>query len=179
MKAPERIETGRLLLRKPCSDDADEIFNCYAGDPEVTRWISWPTHESVENSRAFLAFSDSEWEHWPAGPYLVLSRKDGRVLGCTGLGFETPSRVSTGYVFSKNSWGKGYATEALLAMVDVARSLEVVRLYALCHEDNMASWRVLEKCGFNREGILHSHTEFPNLVAGELCDVFCYSLILS
>lgn len=146
----------------------------YASDPEVTRYLSWPVHLSLEQTRAFLVFSDDEWSKWPAGPYLVFSRQDGRLLGGTGLSFETRDRAATGYVFARDAWGRGYATEALDAMIDVARVIGVRRLYALCHVDHRPSARVLEKCGFDRERTLRQFVEFPNLSAGVRADVLCY-----
>ena len=178
MKASEQVETKRLILRRPRLRDAEAIFDRYASDPEVTRLLSWPRHESVEATRAFLEFSDAEWERWPAGPYLVESREDGRLLGGTGFGFETDYRAATGYVFARDAWGQGYATEALGAVVGIAREVGIVRLYALCHVENPASWRVLEKCGFTREGMLRRHSEFPNLRPEGPCDVLCYGLVV-
>jgi len=177
-RAPERFETLRLILRRPRPEDAEAIFARYASDSRVTRLMSWPRHKSVAATREFLEFSDLEWARWPAGPYLVESRADGQLLGSTGFAFETPYRAATGYVFAKDAWGKGYATEALRAVVEIARGIGVVRLYALCHIENTPSWRVLEKCDFVREGVLRCHSEFPNLSPGEPCDVFCYALVL-
>jgi RimJ/RimL family protein N-acetyltransferase len=174
----ERVETARLILRKPVPEDAEAIFSRYASDPKVTRLLSWPTHRSIEATRAFLEFSDAEWERWPAGPYLVELREDGSLLGGTGLGFETPERAATGYVFAKDAWGKGYATESVGAVVNIARELGVVRLYALCHPENRASSRVLEKCGFASEGVLARHARFPNLGDDALIDVLCYAMTL-
>ncbi|HYN10348.1 MAG TPA: GNAT family N-acetyltransferase [Vicinamibacterales bacterium] len=178
MKAPDRIETARLLLRKPRPADAGAIFTRYAGDFEVTKYVGWPAHRSVDDARAFLAFSDEEWARWPAGPYLVESRADGALLGGTGLGYETPFRASTGYIFAKDAWGHGYATEALQAMAVLARNLSLRRLYAICHVDHRASAHVLEKCGFTCEGTLRQHGAFPNLGAGEVCDVLCYAIVM-
>lgn len=178
MKAPERIETDRLVIRRPQMTDAEAIFSRYASDPEVTRYMAFPTHKSVADTHVFLAVSDSHWERWPAGPYLVHAREDGRLLGGTGLSFETPQRAMTGYVFARDAWGQGYATESLRAMIDVARHTGVERLYSVCHIDHHPSWKVLEKCKFLREGILRRYFEFPNLSPGALSDVFCYSVIL-
>jgi ribosomal-protein-alanine N-acetyltransferase len=178
MKAPSTIETTRLVLRRPLLTDVRAMFERYAGDPEVTRFVGWPTHQSVADTRAFLDFSNAEWKRWPAGPYLVVSRTDGTVLGGTGLGFETRHRASTGYVLAKDAWGRGYATEALEAMVDLAPRVGVQRLYALCHPQHSASWRVLEKCGFAREGTLRCYAEFPQLRPGVLDDVLCYANIV-
>ena len=165
-------------MRRPRPEDADAIFARYANDADVTRLLGWPRHESVDATRAFVEFSDAEWGRWPAGPYLVESRADDGLLGGTGFGFETPYRAAKGYVFAKDAWGKGYATEALRAVVDIARGVGLVRLYALCHVENPASWRVLEKCGFAREGVLRRHCVFPNLKADDPCDVLCYALVL-
>ncbi len=144
----------------------------------MTRLLGWPRHESANATRAFVDFSDAEWTRWPAGPYLVESGEDGSLLGSTGFGFETAYRAATGYVLAKDAWGKGYATEALAAVIDIARGVDLVRLYALCHLENPASWRVLEKCGFAREGILRRHSVFPNLRTVGPCDVVCYGLVL-
>jgi [ribosomal protein S5]-alanine N-acetyltransferase len=177
-KAPHTLETPRLQLRRPLPTDAGAIFTRYAADPEVTRLLSWPTHRSIDDTRAFLAFGDAEWEQWPAGPYLIVSRADGRLLGSTGFAFETPLRASTGYVLARDAWGHGYAREALRALVDLAPRLGLQRLYAICHAQHAASARVLEACGFEREGLLRSCYEFPNLAPGEALDVLCYAIVV-
>ncbi|MBN1652922.1 MAG: GNAT family N-acetyltransferase [Deltaproteobacteria bacterium] len=174
----DRLETTRLVLRKPRSEDAQSIFSRYASDPNVTRFVAWPRHCSVDDSKAFLEFSETEWKRWSIGPYLIESKEDGRLIGSAGLSFETSYRVSTGYVLAQDSWGAGYATEVLEKMVCIARELAVRRIYALCHPDHRASQRVLEKGGFEREAILRCYTEFPNLRSGEPNDVLCYTRLL-
>ena len=174
MKGPLRIETARLILRKPHRTDAETIFQRYSSDPEVTRLVGWPTHRSVEDARVFVTFSDSEWTRWPAGPYLIESRETGQLLGGTGLGFKSSELVETGYVLAKDAWGFGYATEALGAMVEVARSLGVRWLCAFCHPEHAASVRVLEKCGFKRERLLKGHAVFPNLDPAQPADCLRY-----
>jgi RimJ/RimL family protein N-acetyltransferase len=176
--APDAIETPRLSLRRPRAGDVDAIFARYASDPDVTRLVGWPRHRTVDDTRGFLSFSDDEWAKWPAGPYLIFARDDGRLLGSTGLIFETPYRAATGYVLAKDEWGRGYATEALDAMVGVARNTGVHRLYALCHSEHPASARVLEKCYFAREGVLRGYAEFPNLTPVQPHDVLCYAILL-
>jgi len=172
--APARIETDRLVLRRPRLDDAAEVFARYASDPEVSRYMAWPLHRTPDTTRLFLEFSESEWAKWPAGPYVVELR-DGTLIGGAGFAFETRYRASTGYVFARDAWGKGYATETVNAMVKVAETMGLARLYALCHVDHKPSSHVLEKCGFEREGILRRYLEFPNLGDGGPADVHCYS----
>jgi RimJ/RimL family protein N-acetyltransferase len=177
-KAPERVETDRLVLRRPTVADADRVFERYASDVEVSRYLAWRLHESPAMTRRFLEFSDAEWERWPAGPYVIESRANGRLLGGTGLAFETSYRASTGYVLARDSWGQGYATEAVRAVVEISRNVGLARLYALCHVDHVKSARVLEKTGFAREGVLQRYLEFPNLAPGSPADVFCYARVL-
>ena len=175
MTAPDVLETARLVLRRPRAGDAAAIFERYASDADVTRYLAWPTHDTIADTHAFLAFSDSEWERWPAGPYLIEGRADGRLLGGTGLAFESRALASTGYVLARDAWGQGFAGEALEAMVTLAQTLGVSRLYAICHVDHVRSARVLEKSGFLFEGVLPRHALFPNLSGAEPCDVRRYA----
>jgi ribosomal-protein-alanine N-acetyltransferase len=174
--APGRLQTARLVLERPRERDVEEIFHRYAGDAEVTRMMGWPRHRSAADTRGFLAFSDAEWERWKVGPYLARSRADGTLLGATGLHPETAFRASTGYVFARDAWGNGYATEALRAMVELAPSLGIARVQAFSHVTHAASRRVLEKCGFVQEGVLRRYLVFPNL-GSEPLDVCCHAVL--
>ena len=177
IKAAEKIETARLLLRRPRQSDAQAVFHRYASDRDVTRYLSWPTHRSVIDTLAFIAMSDEEWQRWPAGPYLVTARENGsaeELVGSTGLFYKSAARAITGYVFARDAWGLGYATEALEAMIDVARQTGVERLEAICHAEHIASAHVLEKCGFVREEMRREHFVFPNLRPQKKSDVFSY-----
>lgn len=162
-KAPFVLTTPRLILRKPELSDAEAVFSRYASDRDALRYMGWPAHESPDDTRKFLEFSNAEWVKWPAGPYLILSGTDRSVLGSTGFAFEAPDRASTGYVLARDAWGRGYATEALRAIVDVARALDLARLRALCHAAHRPSAHVLEKAGFALESRLEAHQIFPNL----------------
>lgn len=173
-RAPETLATARLVLRRPAPADAGPIFEGYAGDPDVTRFLAWPWHRSVEDSLAFVRWSGEVWSTAPAGPYLILTR-DGALVGSTGLDVETPGRAATGFVLARTAWGRGYATEAATAMVQLAASLGITRLSALCHPENRASARVLAKTGFAREGVLRRHVILPNLDPDEPCDVECWA----
>jgi len=99
------------------------------------------------------------------------------LLGGTGLAFETAHEAVAGYVLAMDAWGKGYATEALTAMIEVAARLGVTRLSALCHPDHRLSQRVLEKCGFVRDETSR-RIEFPNLSPGVQSEALSYALLL-
>jgi RimJ/RimL family protein N-acetyltransferase len=177
-KAPLEVETARLVMRRPRAADAQAIFDRYASDREVTRFMAWPTHLTINDTYAFLTFSDSEWGRWPAGPYLIYSRADGRMLGSTGYAFEVRDRAITGYILARDAWGHGYATESLRAMVDLAPQLGLRRLSAAVHASHTPSARVLEKCGFVRDALLPRFMVFPNLDSRVPEDVISYALDL-
>lgn len=161
--APERIRTSRLLLRRPVRRDLDGIFARYASDPEVTRYLSWPRHRSLADTEVFLRFSDSEWQQYRCGPYLAFSLASGELLGATGLTLLQADVAETGYVLARDAWGRGYATECLRSMVDLARRLGVRSLRAQCHAAHHASVHVLEKAGFVLERRIAAAQTFPNL----------------
>jgi [ribosomal protein S5]-alanine N-acetyltransferase len=154
--APETIATARLLLRRPVATDARAIHDTYAGDAEVTRLLAWPRHLSVDDTLAFVSWCDEAWSIGPAGPYVIVNAHDA-IIGSTGLDVETAHRAATGYVLARDAWGRGYATEATCAMVD------------------LASVRVLQKAGFTFEGVLRRHTVFPNLDPTVAHDVECWA----
>jgi len=174
--APEVIETSRLRLRRPGKSDAGHIFSRYASDPDVTRYMSFRCHRSVADTTMFVDFSDVEWAANGCGPYLVLSRESGLLLGGTGLSVQD-DQAETGYLFARDAWGFGYATEALAVMVDVAREIGLSGLHAHCHPGHAASIHVLEKCGFRFEHRVKNSHVFPNLDSAKQ-DVLSYVLTL-
>ncbi|MDP9001438.1 MAG: GNAT family N-acetyltransferase, partial [Myxococcota bacterium] len=178
MRLPLELRTERLVLRAPRTEDAQTIFARYASDPEVTRLVSWPRHESIHDTQAFLAMAARQREDGTAFAYLIESERDGRLLGCTGLTIEDSHRATTGYVLARDAWGQGYATEALRKIVAEAQAvLGVTRVSALCHVAHATSETVLGKGGFVREGTLRGHTVFPNLGVSEPQDVAIWALV--
>ncbi len=157
------IETDRLILRPPEPQDAAAIFSRYAGDVEVTRFLAWPRHRTLDDSRQFVQFSDTLWQRWPGGPFLIELRADGKLLGSSGYTFETEERASLGYVLARDAWGMGFASEVVNALVEHAPILGLQELTACCHVDHRASARVLEKCGFDLQREQSGCVAFPNL----------------
>lgn len=145
--------------------DAPAIFARYSNDVEVTKYLGWPRHASVGDAEMFVKFSDNEWTTKAAGPLLIERIDTGALIGSTGLMWDGPATAATGYVLARDSWGQGFATEALGAMVELADSLGVTRLSAQCHPDHPSSQGVLRKNGFllNAKFVAAS---FPNLADG-------------
>jgi RimJ/RimL family protein N-acetyltransferase len=174
------IETERLVLRRPRTADAQAIFDRYASDPETTRYMAWPTHRSLDDTHAFLRFSDELWAKWPlAGPYLVFARDGVTLIGSAGIVNQDAVHAQAGYIIARDAWGRGYATEALLASVEAARAAGVRRLEAGVHVDHAVSCRVLEKAGFTREEVRAGRpTDFPNLPPAANRDAAIYGCLL-
>ena len=179
---PKTLQTDRLLLRPPRVTDAEEIFERYAQDPEVTRYLSWKTHQSVEETREFLTTAEKFWHEQTGFPWLILRSSDQWVLGMIGLRPETRDpqqrhRTELGYVLAHDAWGQGFATEAAQAVIDASLAEEHIRrIWAYCDMENKPSARVLEKVGMTHEGILRRYMVFPNR-SPEPRDVYCYALV--
>ena len=167
------------MLRRPRAGDADAIFARYSSDPDVTRFVGWPMHRSVDETRAFLDYSDAEWTRWLGGPYLIVSRADGRCSAAPA----SRSRRRLARHDRIRARERRLGTRAMRPRrsrrwSSVARDSGVRRLYALCHHEHRASAHVLEKCDFAREGVLRGYAEFPNLIPVEPQDVACYAILL-
>lgn len=174
MQAPLIIKTERLLLRKPEDADKQEIFERYACDAEVCRFLAWPMHRTVDDTAAFIEFSDAMWAEYSTGPYLICLRSTRQLLGSTGLELQADNQATTGYVLAKDAWGNGYATESLIAMCNLAAELGVSQVSTSVYPAHAASRHVLEKAGFAVDATLSEQFEFPNLKAGEMVDVVSY-----
>ena len=163
MKMPERMETERLLLRKPRMDDTLTIFEGWAQDREVTRYLTWHPHERIEQTQEFVRSCLSAWEHETRFPYMITLKENDRVVGMIDPRIEGP-RVGIGYGAARVHWGKGYVLEATRAIIDWAfQQPSIYRVYATTDVENLASQRVLEKAGMQCEGILRKYIIHPNL----------------
>jgi ribosomal-protein-alanine N-acetyltransferase len=179
MSSLNAITTERLLLNAPAFDDAKAIFETYASDPAVTTYVGWPRHRNIDDTIAFIEFANAEWSRSSIGPYLIRDRKDGTLLGSTGISCTGKGDAMTGYVLAEANWGKGFATEVVHAMIAVARQLDLLTLFALCHPAHSASCRVLEKTGFRLDSTWSETITFPNLVGGQSIVPVCYRQSLS
>ena len=171
------LETEDLILRRIRRKDAGDIYR-YASDPEVARYVLWDPHRSLaETRRVVRCLCRRAREGWPSS-WAVTLRETGRVIGTVGFVWYSAENRSAelGYSFSREYWNRGYATQAVGAVSSEAfRSLPLNRLEAQYDVRNPASGRVLQKCGFRREGLLRGRV----LNKGEYADVVMYSLLRS
>lgn len=171
---PPKLETTRLVLRRPRLSDALEIFRNYASDAEVTRYLTWKPDASVAEVKRIIRQILEAQALDAQLDWAITRRGKDSVIGMISLRFEK-HRAEAGYVLAKSEWGQGYMTEALRAVVDFAFSLpNIYRVAAICDTENRASARVMEKAGMTLEGRLRRFTVHPN-VSDEPRDVYCYA----
>jgi [ribosomal protein S5]-alanine N-acetyltransferase len=175
MKPPQALETERLSLRQPATEDAVLIFEQYAQDPEVTKYISWQPHKSVRETDEFIDRCISVWANNSAFPYVLICKEDAQLIGMIEIRINQ-YKADLGYVLAKSEWGKGYMTEAMQALTDWALGQdEIYRVWAICDVENPASARVMEKVGMQREGVLKRWFIHPN-ASEEPRDCYCYAV---
>jgi ribosomal-protein-alanine N-acetyltransferase len=163
MKLPEQIETERLILRKPHVDDARAIFEGWAQDAEVTRYLTWHPHQRIEETHAYVKSCIFAWENRTRFPYMIIRKEDSEVIGMIDPRIEGP-KVGIGYAIARAHWGKGYVPEATRAIIDWAfQQPSIYRVYATTDVENIASQRVLEKVGMQCEGRLRKYILHPNV----------------
>ncbi len=148
------LATERLRLIKLNLSLIDDIYS-YASDYEVTKYVSWPRHETKEFTRSYL---QSAVENYSKGDYYdwgIVCKNDSRLIGTVGLINHDLKENSfeIGYVLSKTHWDRGYATEAALRVMDFGLSeLKASRIKGICHVDNTKSGHVMAKCGMRYIG---------------------------
>ena len=176
MKPPERFETERLILRKPRPEDANAMFAGWAQDTDVTRYLTWRPHKSIEESHEIIKLCLKLWEGEDDHPYMLTLKENDHLIGMLALhpdGF----KVALGYVLAKPYWGKGYMTEAAREITKwLFEQPDVFRVFATCDVENLASARVMEKAGMAREGLLRRYIIHPN-VSDEPRDCYMYAIV--
>ncbi len=180
-RLPESIDTPRLRLRLPRADDAGWAYSAFAKDPDVARWVTWRPHRDIRETEVFLRMAIADWSIDPAEHrlYIVDDRATNAPLGLVNARFQgfPAHRASLGYLLAPSAQGLGYMTEAAGALTDALLSLpDIFRVWCVADVDNERSWRVMERIGMQREGILQRWAAHPN-VSDEPRDVVCYAKV--
>jgi ribosomal-protein-alanine N-acetyltransferase len=159
---PESIQTERLHLQRLRYEDADEIFFAYASKAEATQFVSWPTHQSIRDTRNYVKYAVAAWQTGIDYTFTIRENSTHRLVGSIGL-LVNEGKIQFGYILSPTVWGRGYATEACRAALAIARELPgVYRIGTFVDVANVASARVLEKCGLVAEARLPRWFRFIN-----------------
>ncbi len=170
------LNTRRLHLREFVENDWQAVL-AYQSDPLYLRYTPW-NQRTEEDTRAFIRWFLSWQEAQPRIKYqfaITLPGED-RLIGNCGIRMRSPDahEADIGYEFDSRYWGRGYATEAARAMLNFGFSqLGLHRIWAQCIAENVASARVLEKIGMQREGRLREN----EWMKGRWWDTLMYAIL--
>ena len=169
------LETSRLILKKISLEDAEDMFE-YAKDPEVTKYVSWDYHKSIEDSVKFINFLLSKYERGEPANWGLYLKENGKLIGTCGFLFIDGRNMigEIGYVLGKKYWNKGIMTEAVREVIEFGfEQLNLNRIQARCIVENIASERVMQKVGMKFEGVLREVV----FVKGRFWDMKMYSIL--
>jgi len=173
---PERMALDGMVLRRALVSDATALFEAYAGDPEATRYLAIRTVPVVRDTQEFLVRCQGDWDAGHTFVFAMTLPDDDRPFGAIDLRIED-FHASYGYALARSHWGRGFASKALKALVDLALAHPGIwRARAFCDAGNRASARVMEKAGMSFEGRLRRWHVAPN-VSPEPRDCLAYAKV--
>lgn len=178
-KGTMKLETKRLILRQFKEEDAEEMYNNWASDSEVTKYLTWSAHNSVEVSKKVIEMWLDEYNNDTSYNWAIELKETGSIIGSIGLLNVNDEKESceAGYCIGKEYWNKGVLTEALSSVIGFGfNDVGFQRIAACHHVNNPASGRVMEKCGMEYEGTLRKISRDNN---GNLVDCKYYSILNS
>ena len=114
-----QLETERLILRRTDISDAEQMYNNWASDPDVTKFLVWETHADIDVTRGILAgwdekYINPDFYHWG-----IVEKETGQIIGTIGTHRldEKHYSMEIGYCISRAHWGKGYMSETVTAII--------------------------------------------------------------
>lgn len=169
------IKTDRLILRPLTDNDAVEMFKNWTWDERVSRYCRWHPHKSIEETKQLLKMYKSQAESGFNYRWGIELKSNGALIGVIDVIdlSDDKKTAEVGYVLAYDYWNNGYLTEALKAVIDELFSSGVEKVIADHHIDNLASGRVMEKCGMKFTHFSKAKAKFGS---DELCDVKCYEI---
>ena len=153
----KRLETDRLILRRFVIEDADEMYNNWANDDEVTKYLTWPTHNSVDVTKYILNGWIEKYKNDNFYNWAIVLKETGQVIGnisVVELREDIESAI-VGYCMSRSLWGQGIMPEALGEVIAFLFDEVGLNRVAAEHDvNNPKSGRVMQKAGMRFDGIL-------------------------
>ena len=175
----QEIETDRLLLRRLLPEDAGMMYTNWASDPQVTQYLRWEPHKNAGETHELLAAWAALYPNPDYYQWAIVEKASGQVFGSISvfttssveperdpwLGFDHSHGVwEAGYCIGRPWWNKGFATEALKAVVNYWFQNTSSNWLACSHAvENPASGCVMRKAGFvyDHDSIYHKFDGTP------------------
>ena len=147
------LETERLILRPFQADDAVSVFECCESDPDVAKYMFWTSHNDIEKTKEWIMFELGQVEKDDWYGFALVLKGTSELIGTALIYFEEEVECwEIGYNLGKKYWGKGYATEAMVKVIDFAgKQLKISQIVGRYAKENPASGNVMKKLGFKYE----------------------------
>lgn len=144
----EELQSERLNLRKIEIDDYLQVFSCWASDDEVTRYLTWPTHQTPEITKRIVAQWVAEYEQEGCYRYGIELKTTGELIGMIDVVGYIDHKPMIGYVLGKKYWNHGFMTEALETVLIHLSKIGYTEVLIEADERNIGSNTVIQRNGF-------------------------------
>lgn len=169
------LETDRLILRELKNEDAEGIFACFSNE-DVTRFYGLETLKEIEEAEKFVELFSRNYRE-KRGIRWGIERKGTKgIIGTIGFNAWLPKhkRAEIGYEMHPKYWRNGYTSEAVSEVLSYGfEAMGLTRIGAVVFIENEASNKLLQKIGFQQEGILRNYM----YQGGDAYDTYIYSLL--
>ena len=158
-KGTQTIETPRLILRRAVRKDADAMFRNWASDPEVTKYLTWPTHSTVDISKRVLDSWIKEYKKEDYYQWMIVLKELGEPIGSISVVQQRQDigQAEIGYCIGSRWWHKSIMSEALFAVMGyLFDEVGMNRVEARHDPQNPHSGGVMRKCGMKFEGVMRA-----------------------
>lgn len=175
-KGTVKLETERLILRKFTLDDANAVLHNWANDPDVTKYLMWEPHDSIEVSRQVLTDWIAAYEKADYYQWAIEVKNTGEVIGSISVVHQSEriKMVHIGYCIGREWWRKGYTSEALIRLVRFFfEEVGINRIESRHDPRNPNSGKVMQKAGLLYEGTFRE-ADWNNQ---GICDAAHYAIL--
>lgn len=177
-KGTQTIETSRLILRRAVLDDAEAMYRNWASNPEVTKYLTWPAHESLTITEMVIESWLREYDKENYYQWMIVLKDLGEPIGSISVvrQNEQIGEAEIGYCIGTSWWHKGIMSEALSAVVDyLFAEVGMNRIAARHDPNNPNSGGVMRKCGMQYEGTMRAADRNNQ----GICDAAHYAILRS
>ena len=177
-KGTKTIETNRLILRKVQKEDAEPMFRNWASDPLVTKYLTWPTHESTAVTEMVIESWLREYEKENYYQWIIELKEQEEPIGSISVVRQNDriAEAEIGYCIGSRWWRRGIVSEALSAVIEyLFTEVGMNRISARHDPNNPNSGGVMRKCGMKYEGTSRSSDRNNQ----GICDAAHYAILRS
>ena len=176
-KGTVKLETIRLIFRRVTMDDAKQMFDNWASNPNVTKFMTWPTHSDVEITKMVINYWIKNYENFTYYQWGIVIKETNQLVGTISVVRfkEEINEVEIGYCIGEKWWHQWITSEALKEVIRFLFEEVNANRICACHDvNNPNSGKVMIKCNMKYEGTLR---QAGRRGTGELSDLSYYSIL--